>query len=84
MCIMRVTHRHIRAFDTHLARIQEGWSEDRVLLHAGRPDHRSGDRWIYTYTEPGLGCLQYSYFEVSLRNGNVRHVRRGGGHKIVV
>ena len=65
-------------FMSRLSKIKEGATEEQLLRVAGNPDERSGAKWYYHWSESGMGGL-YAYFSLTVENGVVTKIERGGG-----
>ena len=64
-------------FLNRLSQIKEGYTEEQVILSAGKPDSYGKGKWFYRWSEPNGGL--YVQFSFTIANGVVTKVEKTSG-----
>jgi len=69
----------VEQFLGHMSKVAKGWSQQRLLDHAGQPFAKSEDGWLYkSYVSPVAGG-EYLSFRFKMVNGAVTEIHRTQG-----
>ena len=71
----------ISSFIKHLDVVEKGWTVQRLLGYAGKPDYINTDKWGYCRYEvyPTDEKAWYRYYEFIIKEGVIVNIFGGGG-----